>query len=333
MKLAARLLLVLSVVLVLFAPGMADETRPPSTGSIPSTGRIEVPGQIVPSDTVRVTARIPGLVRSVSIWEGDQVKTGQILAELDSPEADFEIVRASAGCKRARAMVAQAEAQITRHRAEVAEAGAAVKEASAQQQYCHARMLRMRDLLKSNSIDERFANEAEDQYKSAEARTRQAEARLAAVQAQPEQERLSVARAELAAAEARLELAKVHVEAKTVRSPTTGTVLARHVTAGELLMRPTDGHPIILFEVADLSRLDAIAEVPEQGFSRVTQGLRVEVRPDAAPGRVYAGRVTRLAPVISPTNRTFTVRMQIETQPGGPTLRPGMSATVSILAK
>jgi multidrug resistance efflux pump len=316
-----------------FAISRADDPRPPSTGLTQSTGKIDVLGQIVSSETVRVTARIPGVIRTVSVTEGDQVKTGQVVAELESPEADLELKRTAAGCERARAMVAEAEAQITRHRAEVVEAEAALKEASAQAQLCQQRMLRMRDLYKTNAIDQRFADEADNQYKSAEAHVRQSEARLAAVRAEPEQERLAIARAELADADARQQLAKVHVEGKAVRSPINGTVTARHVAAGEFVTCPTDGHPIVLFDVADLSRLEAVAEVPEQGISRVSPGQRVEVRPDAIPDHAYAGRVTRVAPVILPANRTFTVRMQIDTPAGGLTLRPGMSAMMSIFGR
>jgi multidrug resistance efflux pump len=243
------------------------------------------------------------------------------------------VKQADAACERARALAAEAEARVARHHAKVGEAEAAVKEAAAQREFQHGRAQRVRDLLKNNSVEQHIADEAENQLRAADAKVRQAEARLAAVRINPEAARLAVARADLAVAEVRRDLTRLRADSRQVRSPIDGTVVARQVSVSDFVNGPEAGRPTLMFEVADVSRLDVVAELADTYYSRVAPGARVEVRPDAAPATVLTGRVTRVAPTISPANRTFSVRIQVTPPDGGPTLRPGMVGEVRIFAK
>ena len=90
---------------------------------------------------------------------------------------------------------------------------------------------------------------------------------------------------------------------------------------------------MVLFEVADLSRLDFVAEVAERDYSRVNLGQSCEVQIDAVSGTVYKGRVARVAPALSPSTRTAAVRVRLELPQGDHALRPGMYGSVSVLTK
>jgi multidrug resistance efflux pump len=289
--------------------------------------------EFVAARAVHISAAVAGPVRSIAVDLGDRVKAGQDLAQVECPAADLEVKRAEALCERARAVIVEVQARVARHQADVGEAEAAVKEAAAQREFQQRRTQRLRDLLKNNNVDQQIVDDAENQLKAAEAKVRQAEARLATVRINPDAARLAVVRADLAVAEVQRDLALRRADGRNVRSPIDGTVVARRVSVGDLVTGPEAGRPTLMFEVADLSRLEVVAELADVYHSRVAPGARVEVRPHAAPGTVLTGRVTRVAPTISPANRTFSVRIQVTPADGGPTLRPGMTAEISIFAK
>jgi multidrug resistance efflux pump len=328
MWVGTKVLLGAGAVLALVSAGQADQPKAPAGGEV-----IRQPGAVVPAQTIRVSARVGGTVREVLVDAGDQVKEGQVLARLDRAEAELGLKQAEAAVERAKAIVIESEAQVAQRQAEIHEAEAAVKAATAQRRFQQAQMDRMRDLFKNHSIDQRLVDEAENKHLAAEAQVRQAEAHLATMQAGTVKAHLATARADLAAAEARRDLAKLRVEAAEVRSPIAGTVLARHINAGDFAAGPAQGRPTVLFEVADLSRLDVVAQVPERDYARVKPGQSCEVRIDAVPGTVYKGRVARVAPALSPSMRTAAARVRLEVPREDHALRPGMYGSVSFLTK
>jgi len=106
-----------------------------------------------------------------------------------------------------------------------------------------------------------------------------------------------------------------------LRSPTSGVVLTKNVTAGTRVM-PTD----TLYEVGDLSRVWILADVYESDLAhiRIRQTARVSVA--SVPGRSWIGRVTFISPTLDPVTRTAKVRIELD-NPGG-ILKPDMYADV-----
>lgn len=91
-----------------------------------------------------------------------------------------------------------------------------------------------------------------------------------------------------------------------------------------------------IIEIADLSRMEVIAEVAERDARHVRQGQRVEVRLDAMPDRIFTGEIRELGRLFrakSPTIPTmiFEVTIIID-EPDADLMRPGMAAGVEILA-
>lgn len=91
-----------------------------------------------------------------------------------------------------------------------------------------------------------------------------------------------------------------------------------------------------IIEIADLLRMEVIAEVAERDARHVHQGQRVEVRLDANPDRVFTGKIRELGRLFrakSPTLPTmiFEVMIAID-EPDTDLMRPGMAAGVEILA-
>lgn len=106
-------------------------------------------------------------------------------------------------------------------------------------------------------------------------------------------------------------------------SPFTGTVIARHITLGEMV-RP-DATP---FTIADLSTVWVIVDVYEKDLGGVTVGDSAKVLVDSYPNEVFRGKVTYLNNVVDEATRTAPARVQIPNEDGR--LRPGMFATVTL---
>jgi len=111
----------------------------------------------------------------------------------------------------------------------------------------------------------------------------------------------------------------------TFRAPVTGIVLEKKAVQGMRFM-PGD----TLYQIADLSSVWAIAEVPEQDIGRVQLGSRTQVTVDAYPDRTFDGRVTFIYPTLDSATRTVQVRMEIA-NPNG-LLKPAMFANAQIEA-
>jgi Cu(I)/Ag(I) efflux system membrane fusion protein len=102
-----------------------------------------------------------------------------------------------------------------------------------------------------------------------------------------------------------------------LRSPISGVVTAKTAVEGNRLT-PADTP----YEITDLGRLWAVAEVYETELSRLKTGMRAELTLGAFPGKVFTGAVAFIDPQVDPKSRTIRVRVELP-NPGG-LLKPEM---------
>ena len=160
---------------------------------------------------------------------------------------------------------------------------------------------------------------------------------IGSAELQRRENELASAEAELRAAEDQLRvlgMPRVAIETlaqtRTINSvsPITatlgGTVIERKVTQGQMV-QPAD----VLFTVADLAHVWAVAEVPEQQVHLIQPGQKVEVEVPALPdrGRLF-GKLIYIADMVNPETRTVTVRTDLPNPDQA--LKPAMLATMVI---
>lgn len=104
-----------------------------------------------------------------------------------------------------------------------------------------------------------------------------------------------------------------------------GTVVVRKLAIGQVV-EPTES----LFVVADLSRVWAIAQVPEQQVSLVKQGNSVKIEVPALNNEILTGKLIYVSQTIDPDTRTVLVRTELDNRDGR--LKPAMLASVLIEA-
>ena len=110
----------------------------------------------------------------------------------------------------------------------------------------------------------------------------------------------------------------------TFRSPVAGIVTEKKAVQG---MRFMPGE--VLYQIADLSTVWAIADVAEQDSGLVRTGATARIRIDAYPDKLFEGAVTYVYPTLKAETRTIPIRVELANP--GTRLKPGMFAQVELL--
>ena len=108
----------------------------------------------------------------------------------------------------------------------------------------------------------------------------------------------------------------------TVTAPISGVVASRSIKSGNFVQINT---PII--RIVDQSRLEATLNVPERELSTLKAGLPIALAVDALPGKVFQGKVDRIAPVVDSGSGTFRV---VGSFASDGLLQPGMFGRIRI---
>lgn len=305
---------------------------------------VEVPAQVEAFEVTAIHAKVAGYVRSWSVNIGSKVTKGQILAELDVPEAEVEAERKRAMLEQAQAKRAQAEAAVEVAHADVAaaeakrtEANAGLKRGDADLARWRAELARVEQLFRERAQTGSLVDETRSKLQSAEAMREEAgaqveTARAAIVQAKAALDRtradvaeaasgIAVARSDVRGAEALLAYTRIV-------APYDGVVTRRNVDTGHLTVPGGQGEP--LFVVARSDLVTVVAAVPELFAAAVEAGDRVSIRLQAIPGKVFQGKVTRTAYALDPKSRTLRAEVDLPDPDGK--LHPGLYAYASIVA-
>ncbi|MEO6118890.1 MAG: efflux RND transporter periplasmic adaptor subunit [Methylotenera sp.] len=106
-----------------------------------------------------------------------------------------------------------------------------------------------------------------------------------------------------------------------VYAPASGVLTELGVREGGQLMSGSS-----LMQIADLSKVWLIAEVPERDAARLKPGIEADVRLQSLPTDIFKGKVSYLYPMLNDTSRTLQVRIELPNKANQ--LRPGMYANV-----
>src|SRR5574343_538458 len=162
---------------------------------------------------------------------------------------------------------------------------------------------------------------------------------IGAAELQRRESEFSISRAETRAAEDQLRLLGVSTavlnrlgteggvsQVTPVTASLGGVVVERKLSTGQVV-QPAD----TLFVVADLSRVWAVAQVPEQQIGLVSVGQPVSIEVPALNNERLVGKLIYVGKTVNPETRTVLVRSELDNRDGR--LKPAMLASMLILAK
>jgi HlyD family secretion protein len=276
---------------------------------------------------VQVAPQISGRVATLPPQEGDRLKKGDRVTQIDP--TDYVLRR-----DEARAAQVQAQAQLDLIQAgarteDVQRARAQVDEARAAATAAAADLKRIKEVFAQQTVTARQMDEAQSAADRTAAAQAAAEQNLAKLQAGNRKEDIAVAQAQVDLAKVRLAQAEQAVAYCTVASPMDGTVTTRSREEGEMV---AVGTPLVT-----LSRLDEVwlsIYVPETRLARVKLGQPAQVRIDGEAKR-FEGTVTFISPeaeftpknVQTPDERAKLVyRVKITLKNPDGVFKPGMPA-------
>lgn len=293
---------------------------------------IRVSGNIEVTDA-EVSFRIPGRVEKRLVSEGELVKSGRIVARLDTSELAQEVFVRRAEVKAAQAVLAELEAGSRPEEITQAEAAHELERAEAErlrvESQRHQR-LHEQDFISASDYD-RTATA----YRVAQEKVKEAKARLTLLRKGPREEVIEQARARLQQAKENLALTETRLGYATLASPLTGVVLSENVESGEYV---SAGTPIVT--VGDLVHVWLRAYVDETDLGRVKVGQSVRVTTDTYPGKIYEGRISFIASEAEFTPKNvqtekervkLVYRIKVDIHNPDMELKPGMPADATIL--
>ncbi len=306
--------------------------------------RIRASGHVEATD-VQVAPDVGGRILELKVDEGDRVKTGDVVARLDTRDAELAITRAAAERAQAAAQLALLRAgarqeEIRQAEAQVAAAEADLGASRAELASAESDLKRFESLLKSNSGSQKQRDDAETRRDVGRERVRAAEERLRGGREALARLRAGARRQEIDAADARVRMADAQmatlqkaVQDATVLSPATGIVTEKLVEAGEIVAPRT---PIVV--VTDLDRAWAEVFVDEPVVPRIRLGQPATVFTDAG-GSGLAGKVTFISSKAEFTPRNvqtaeersklvYRIKVSVDNREG--VLKPGMPVEVDI---
>ncbi len=275
---------------------------------------VSASGKIQPKRQINVSATTMGRVTRLAVQEGQRVKTGQFLLEIDP--------RSLAG------QLERGEASVAAARSSLQQAASAVDQARATLDLAQQTLKRQQDLSKDGLTTREALERAQNEVRvrEVELQTRQHEVETREQQIKQEQAGLSTTR--------------YNISQVTINSPMDGIVTRRNIEEGENVVVGTMNNAgTVLLTVADMSVIKAEIEVDETDIPNVAIGQPAVVTIDAVPDRMFKGRVTDIgnspiqaaaqAPATGQRQATnFKVVVTIEDQV--PDIRPGFTCTAEI---
>ena len=272
----------------------------PACGRADSAGPLRASGYVEATE-VRLAPHVGGRIVELPVDEGDRVRTGAVIARLDTADAEIAMRRAQAERDQAAAQLrllqsgARAE-DVRQARAQAESADAEVRAAEAELTAATADLQRFEALLGANAGSRKQRDDAATRravaaarLKAVQDRARAADEGLARLRAGSRPEEIAAARARLAATEAQIAALQKSIADADVRSPVAGVVTSKIARAGELV---SPGSPIVV--ITDLDRVWANVYVDEPVVPTLKLGQGVTLVTDA--GQRLQGTITFISP-------------------------------------
>ena len=275
---------------------------------------VSASGKVQPKRQVNVSANMTGRVTRVAVEEGQRVKAGQFLLEIDPKQLEGQLQRGEAS-------VAAAQSSLLAART-------AVEQGRANLDLARQNLKRQEDLWKEGLTTrenlERAQNEVAVRETDLRVRTQDIETNEARIRQE----------------QASLSTTRYNMNQIILTSPMDGLVTRRSIEEGETAVLGTMNNAgSVLLTIADMSVIEAEVEVDETEIPTVALGQQARVTIDAVPDRTFRGRVTEIGnSPIQQTNTpqntgqrqatTFKVVITLDEQV--PDIRPGFTCTAEI---
>jgi len=307
---------------VVAASGNSSKIDPSQLGKAERTDiarSVVATGKVQPITKVEVKSKASGIVTELRTDINDQVKRGQVLAQLDQVE-----ILAQVAAQRATLNAAESNAKAAAAAIEYDKVSA---EAPDLPMYKHT-YERARDMSKDGVVSKQALDDAQQKYLFAvNARDK------AVAQITVDTSKLQQALAQTAQAQASLRQLEEQLSYTVITSPMDGVILSRDVEKGDAVssILVLGSTATLVMTIGDVHQVYVQGKVDESDIGKVYLGQPARIKVESFKDKTFLGKVTRIAPLgVEKDNvTTFEVRVSID-NPGGE-LKANMTANAEIL--
>lgn len=292
-------------------------------GTLTASGTIEVA-------QVQIAPELGGKVIAVFKSEGDAVKSGDTLVQLDTTLLEAQRAQAEAALEVAKANCEAAETNVESAQSAVEAAEAAQSAAQAAVDAAQANL----ELLASGATSLQIAS-ARAQVSQAEANLKAASANLdtARIRVKTAESQAKAAQAQVDAAQAAVDIVNVQIAKMTIIAPADGIILIRAVEPGEMAAPGAT-----LLRLARTADMTITVYIPEDRYGEISLGQLADVKVDSFPSDTFTAEVVYISDRAEFTPRNvqtvegrkttvFAVKLRL-IDPGGK-LKAGMPADIT----
>jgi HlyD family secretion protein len=269
-------------------------------------------GKVQPKRQVNVSAETMGKVVNLAVAEGDVVKRGQMLLQIDPRNLETTVQNREAS-------LASARSQLEQTRSQVENAKVNLKQAE-------DNFRRQENLMKGGLLPRSDYERAQNDLKM-----RQTDLLVSEQAVRTQEQRIKQE-------EANVESAKYDLNKVRIVSPMDGLVTRRNIEEGETVVTGTMNNAgTVLLTIADMSVIDTEIEVDETDIPYVQIGQTAKVTIDAIPDKTFPGKVTEVgnSPIqaagsASAQGRATNFKVVVTIDGSVPNVRPGFTCTAVI---
>lgn len=262
----------------------------------PAENSVTLPGNLQPLYSAAIYARTNGYVQKRLVDIGAQVKRGQLLAIIASPEIDQQLNQAKADTVQAVAAVEQSKA--------------ARQQALANLQIAKITRDRYAPLISKRAVTQQALDEADQALAARTADVAAAQANFDAAEANVKSKQANVGR-----------LSELQGFERIV-APFDGVISQRNVEQGDLVSDSSNAGGKPLFTVMQGRTLRVQVEIPQSSALDIKEGSLVTLRIQERPSAMFTAKVTRTAGSVDVAARTMLTEVQVNNEDGS--LLPGM---------
>jgi HlyD family secretion protein len=252
-------------------------------------------GTLKPTEQVDVGVEVSGTIKTVEVDYNSRVKTGQILARLDTAKLEAQATQYRAALESAKAKALQTRATITETLAKLEQ------------------LKKVRELSNSKIPSQLEMYTAEAAYERAKADATSADA-------------------ETFKAQATLQATEIDLVKSVIKSPINGIVLTRSIEPGQTVAASFTT-PVLFTIAKDLTKMELHVNVDEADIGKIQEGQKANFSVAAWPKRTFEADIKQARYGSTTTSGVVTYETVLKVNNEDLLLRPGMTATADITVK
>lgn len=268
---------------------------------------LKSPGEAVTNRKITLKSEVEGFIKNLNVEEGQHVKEGDLLMEIDDRKFRLELESAQANrLSKLSELLLEKQFEGSESAIDQTEIDKIEK---AKQEY-----ERIQEQYRKGLVSE---TEYEDSYRQYE---------LALIESGEKKDEIRSASKGLTQAEIAVKTAQMNLEKTKIRAPFSGIITDIQVSPQEHVTSGRD-----LFILVNISRIQVHAKVLESEIGKMKRGRDVILRFSAYPDKVFSGKVKSISPIVDPKDKTCKVIIDMANPQED--IKPGMHAEVEIAAE